>query len=96
VGHDIDERGERGSKPGTDPRHRHRHNPPDTVDVCGVKDQLTAVPHNIRQTILEFLLKPLPVLPPDQTEDESEDDLYDSAEQAARAESMLLRASLLG
>ena len=32
VGHDIDERGEteRGSKPGTNPRHR--HNPPHTVD----------------------------------------------------------------
>lgn len=44
---------------------------------CGVKDHLTALPHDIRLTILEFLLKPLPVLPPDQTEDESEDDLYD-------------------
>ena len=44
---------------------------------CGVKDQLTVLPHNIRQTIFEFLLKPLPVLLPKQTQDEFEDELYD-------------------
>ena len=44
---------------------------------CGVKDYLTILPHDIRLTILEFLLKPLPVLAPEQTEDESQADFYD-------------------
>lgn len=44
---------------------------------CGVKDYLTILPHDIRLTSLEFLLKPLPVPAPEQTEDESKDDFYD-------------------
>ena len=44
---------------------------------CDVRDHLTALPYDVRVNILEFLLKPLPALPPDQTEDESEDDYSD-------------------
>jgi hypothetical protein len=44
---------------------------------CDAKDHLTPLPHDIRLTILEFPLKPLPVSPPDQTEDESDDELQD-------------------
>lgn len=41
---------------------------------CDFKDRLTDLPHDIRLTVLEFLLKPLPVLPPEPTEDESDEE----------------------
>lgn len=44
---------------------------------CDVKDRITALPHAIRLTILEFLLKPLPVLPPEPTKDESDEESND-------------------
>jgi hypothetical protein len=44
---------------------------------CDFKDRLTDLPHNIRLAILEFLLKPLPALPPEPAEDESDEESND-------------------
>lgn len=42
---------------------------------CDVKDRLTGLPYDVRWTILEFLLKPLPVLLLDPKYEEEEEDL---------------------
>ena len=45
---------------------------------CDVKDHLTVLPYHVRLNILEFLLKPLPVLPLEQTkDDEADEESYD-------------------